>query len=59
MPPFFFKDFSEKQVAGLVIKKCRLVKNGILFPKLFWPTVRKTFRDPEKLLKFEAESENL
>ena len=30
--------------------------NGILLPKLFWPTVRKNcFRDREKLLKFEAE----
>ena len=30
--------------------------NGILLPKLFWPTVRKNFlADREKLLKFEAE----
>ena len=30
--------------------------NGILFPKLFWPTVRKNCsRYREKLLKFEAE----
>ena len=30
--------------------------NGILLPKLFWPTVRKNFSaDREKLLKFEAE----
>ena len=30
--------------------------NGILLPKLFWPTVRKNCsRDREKLLKFEAE----
>jgi hypothetical protein len=29
---------------------------GILFPKLFWPTVRKNWSsDQEKLLKFEAE----
>ena len=33
-----------------------LVRNGILLPKLFWPTVRKICsRDWEKLLKFEAE----
>jgi hypothetical protein len=33
-----------------------LVRNGILLPKLFWPTVRKRCsRDGEKLLKFEAE----
>ena len=33
------------------------VNNGILLPKLFWPTVRKNvlFSDWEKLLKFEAE----
>ena len=30
--------------------------NGILLPKLFWPTVRKNCSsDREKLLKFEAE----
>ena len=30
--------------------------NGILLPKLFWPTVRKNYSsDREKLLKFEAE----
>ena len=30
--------------------------NGILLPKLFWPTLRKICsRDREKLLKFEAE----
>ena len=33
------------------------VSNGILLPKLFWPTVRKNCcSDREKLLKFEAES---
>ena len=32
------------------------IKNGILLPKLFWPTVRKNCSsDREKLLKFEAE----
>ena len=31
-------------------------KNGILLPKLFWPTMRKNCSsDREKLLKFEAE----
>ena len=30
--------------------------NGILLPKLFWPSVRKNYSsDWEKLLKFEAE----
>ena len=30
--------------------------NGILLPKLFWPTVRKkSYSDLEKLLKIEAE----
>ena len=33
-------------------------KNGILLPKLFWPTVRKNCSsDREKLLKFEAEGQ--
>ena len=32
------------------------LRNGILLPKLFWPTVRKNCSsDREKLLKFEAE----
>ena len=32
------------------------MKNGILLPKLFWPTVRKNCSsDWEILLKFEAE----
>ena len=31
-------------------------RNGILLPKLFWPTVRKNCSsDWEKVLKFEAE----
>ena len=33
-------------------------KNGILLPKLFWPTLRKNyFGDQEKLLKFEGEGQ--
>ena len=33
-------------------------RNGILLPKLFWPTVRKNWSsDREKLLKFEAEGQ--
>ena len=36
--------------------KIYLAGNGILLPKLFWPTVRKNCSsDREKLLKFEAE----
>ena len=32
---------------------------GVLFPKLFWPTVRKNcFSDWEKLIKFEAEDQD-
>ena len=39
----------------MVLLKCR---NGILLPKLFRPTVRKNCSsDQEKLLKFEAESQ--
>ena len=34
---------------------CKIDSNGILLPKLFWPTVRKNgSSDREKLLKFEA-----
>jgi hypothetical protein len=33
-------------------------RNGILLPKLFWPTVRKKcYSDREKRLKFEAEGQ--
>ena len=33
-----------------------LIRNGILLPKLFWPTVcKKISSDQEKLLKFETE----
>ena len=33
-------------------------RNGILLPKLFWPTVRKKCSsDREKLLKFKAEGQ--
>ena len=42
-----------RQTQGYIGKVCG---NGILLPKLFWPTVRKNcFSDREKLLKFEAE----
>ena len=38
---------------GILYKQ---VKNGILLPKLLWPTVRKNYSsDREKLLKFDAE----
>ena len=38
---------------GIIFK---FLKNGILLPKLFWPTVNKNCSsDREKLLKFEAE----
>ena len=45
-------------LAKLTENKMLLLKwrNGILFRKLFWPTVRKNCSsDREKLLKFEAE----
>ena len=36
----------------------KIDENGILLPKLFWPTVRKNCSsDWEKLLKFEAEDQ--
>ena len=42
-----------------ISKLCaRVSKNGILLPKLFWPTVRKNCSSGrENLLKFEAESQ--
>ena len=63
---FLISDELEITIVG--INKCTFVResermssedsirNGILLPKLFWPTVRKNCsRDREKLLKFEAE----
>ena len=39
-----------------VTNKRQLTNNGILLPRMFWPTVRKNCSsDQEKLLKFEAE----
>ena len=53
-----------KLCSGILVEPCILVFattlslhvfNGILLPKLFWPTVRKNgSSDGEKLLKFEA-----
>ena len=44
------------QISKNFIKDRKFQKNGILLPKLFWPTVRKNCpSDREKLLKFEAE----
>ena len=41
---------------SIVHKKILHMRNGILSPKKFWPTVRKNYSsDREKLLKFEAE----
>ena len=35
-----------------------MTRNGILLPKLYWPTVRKNCSsDREKLLKFKAEGQ--
>ena len=44
-------------LGGIFMKKMYiLMKNGILLPKLFWPTVTKNCSsDWEKCLKFEAE----
>ena len=44
--------FLPKTIRQMGKKECR---NGILLPKLFWPTVRKKCSsDKEKLLKFEV-----
>ena len=42
------------------IQQTRNNNNGILLPKLFWPTVRKNCSsDQEKLWKFEAEGREI
>ena len=47
---------SKKHRIKYVKKSSAGIRNGILLPKLFWPTVRKNCSsDLEKLLKFEAE----
>ena len=44
----------EKAILGI-----KMMKNGILLPKLFWPTVWKNCStDREKLLKFKLKAEN-
>ena len=51
--------WADKLVSGRLActsSKTKILNNGILLPKLFWPTVRKNCSsDREKLLKFEAE----
>ena len=53
------KHFISKKNKSIICnfeKKKSKIKNGILLPNLFWPTVRKNCSsDREKLLKFEAE----
>ena len=53
--------FSRKGGKNLLVIWTRFQKkggNGILLPKLFWPTVRKSCSsDREKLLKFVAEGQ--
>ena len=49
---------SHLEVIKLPLWVICLANNGILLPKLFWPTVRKNCSsDREKLLKFEAEGQ--
>ena len=49
--------FSKKRKDNEIHVAFVLRENGILLPKLFWPTVRKKCSsDREKLLKLEAES---
>ena len=49
-----FGGFEATFFVGIRVRK--RTSNGILLPKLFWPTVRKNCSsDREKLLKFEAE----
>ena len=52
------KSLKKQNKKQLVCRKIQeQVRNGILLPKLFWPTVRKNCSsDREKLLKFDAES---
>ena len=47
---------SKKQMTAKSVSN--ISRNGILLPKLFWPTVKKNCSsDQEKLLKFEAEGQ--
>ena len=53
--PLHLKSSEAKQLEQILGKHM----NGILLPKLFWPTVRKSCSgDWEKLLKFEAEGQD-
>ena len=56
MAAWSFIGHLKKFLKGLKIFFFEIFWNGILLPKLFWPTVRKNCSsDREKLLKFEAE----
>ena len=47
---------TDDEIAGEAWENYKKRKNGILLPKLFWPTVRKNCSsDRENFLKFEAE----
>ena len=49
------KDFTQQPSTQVFHNEVKNFRNGILLPKLFWPTVRKNCSsDREKLLKFEA-----
>jgi hypothetical protein len=50
----------EKRIGKVRKETLSQLRNGILLPKLFWPTVRKNYSvDQEKLLKFEAEGQEI
>ena len=54
--PFLAKVLTSKDIPSE--GKIALMRYGILFPKLFWPTLRKKCSSYwEKLLKFEAEGQ--
>ena len=56
----YYEKKPNKSLIGwkIIVLKSGNTENGILLPKLFWPTVRiNCSSDWEKLLKFEAEGQ--
>ena len=60
LPSFNREDSAISQASTIVETESDIewIWNGILFPKLFWPTVRRNCSsDRENILKFEAEGQ--
>ena len=52
-----YSHLKEEREKSLILRQASIISNGILFQKLFWPTLRKNCSDEwENVCQFEAES---